>query len=217
MQIQPMFALPFALIQHPDPARMNAALRELFLAREAEGTRHANPHRYTDRNDQIFESRFDLFAWPEPEITELRDFCLSQLSQVVAQLNGYDQITMKSLGVKTDAWFHVTRRNGYFGVHNHPLASWSCVYCVAPGHSDASEPDSGKLTFITPHHMSGMYRDAGTAFLKHPFGIQNFSLLLEAGQLVLFPSSVLHHVMPFFGEDERITVAFNCAFRQRAP
>ncbi len=216
LQIRPMFALPFAFCQHPDPERMNAALCELFLAREAEGTRHANPHPYTERNTQLFESRFNLFAWPEPEIAALRDYCLSQLSQAVAQLSGYDQKAMDGLGVKTDAWFHVTRRNGYFGVHNHPLASWSGVYCVAPGRNDANEPDSGKLTFITPHHMSGMYVDAGSEFLVQPFGIQNFGLLLEAGQLVLFPSSVLHHVMPFFGEGERITVAFNCAFRHRA-
>ena len=60
--------------------------------------------------------------------------------------------------------------------------------------------------------MSGMYVDAGSEFLKPPFGVQNFGLLLEAGQLVLFPSSVLHHVLPFQGEGERITVAFNCAF-----
>jgi hypothetical protein len=29
--------------------------------------------------------------------------------------------------------------------------------------------------------------------------------------LALFPSWLLHHVTPFVGEGERITVAFNCA------
>jgi hypothetical protein len=28
---------------------------------------------------------------------------------------------------------------------------------------------------------------------------------------------MLHHVMPFYGEGERITVAFNCAFREQLP
>ncbi len=214
-QIRPMFALPFVFCQHPDPGRMNMALRELFLVREKEGARYANPGPQTERNAALFESRFDVFSWPEPDVVELRDFCLSRLMHTVAQLNGYDEKTMSALGVKTDAWFHVTRRNGYFGVHNHPLASWSGVYCVAPGRNDASEPDSGKLTFVTPHHMSGMYVDAGSEFLKPPFGVQNFGLLLEAGQLVLFPSSVLHQVLPFQGEGERITVAFNCSFRHR--
>jgi len=35
---------------------------------------------------------------------------------------------------------------------------------------------------------------------------------LEPGQLVLFPSWVPHEVMPFYGNDERITIAFNCWF-----
>ena len=215
LQIRPMFALPFVFDEHPDPAKLNANLRLLFLAKEAEGTRHANPDPYTERNAPLFESRFDLFAWPEPEIRELRDFCLARLMHTVGQLNQYDEKTIATIGVKTDAWFHVTRRNGYFGVHNHPLASWSGVYCVSSGENDADEPDSGKLTFITPHHMSGMYVDAGSEFLAPPFGIQNFGLCLLPGQLVLFPSSILHHVLPFQGEAERITVAFNCSFKQQ--
>jgi predicted 2-oxoglutarate/Fe(II)-dependent dioxygenase YbiX len=59
-----------------------------------------------------------------------------------------------------------------------------------------------------------MYVDVASEHLKPPFGIQNFGLCLEAGQLVLFPSFLLHHVLPFYGDGERITVAFNCAFQQ---
>jgi hypothetical protein len=36
---------------------------------------------------------------------------------------------------------------------------------------------------------------------------------LEPGQLVLFPSWVLHDVKPYEGDGERITVAFNCWFQ----
>ena len=72
-----MFPVPFAFDQHPAPEPLNAALRALFLAREGEGAAFANPHPYTERNTSLFESRFDLFAWPQPEIAELREFCLS--------------------------------------------------------------------------------------------------------------------------------------------
>ena len=41
--------------------------------------------------------------------------------------------------------------------------------------------------------------------------------IMEAGQLVLFPSWVLHDVKPFEGEGERITVAFNCWFGLKEP
>lgn len=213
-QITPLFAVPFVFVSHPQPEPLNSRLRELFIVREAEGARYANPSPYTERNAPVFESRFDLFAWPQPEIMQLRDFCLSHLLRSIGQLSGFDEGTLRGINVKTDAWFHITRRNGYFGVHNHPLASWSGVYCVTPGVDDAGEPDSGKLTFITPHHASGMYVDAGSEHLQLPFGIQNFGICLKAGQLVLFPSFLLHHVLPFQGEGERITVAFNCAFQR---
>ena len=43
------------------------------------------------------------------------------------------------------------------------------------------------------------------------------SVRLEPGQLVLFPSWLLHDVKPFQGEGERITVAFNCWFSLEDP
>jgi predicted 2-oxoglutarate/Fe(II)-dependent dioxygenase YbiX len=57
-----------------------------------------------------------------------------------------------------------------------------------------------------------MYMDAATANLRGPFGYGIRHVGFEPGQLVLFPSWVLHDVKPFEGEGERITVAFNCWF-----
>lgn len=210
-QISPVFAVPFAFDQRPEPDALNHELRALFLAREAEGARYANPNPYTVRNRDLFESHFDLFDWPEACVQSLREFCLTTLLRVVGDLNGYDAARLQRLQVATDAWFHITRRNGFFSVHNHPMASWSGVYCVSPGRHDAEQPDSGKLSFINPY--SSMYSDAGNAWLKFPYQPGNYAFQLKPGQLILFPSWVLHQVMPFYGEDERITVAFNCAFK----
>ena len=215
MSTTAMFAVPFVFAQHPQPDGLNAALRALFLAREAEGGRYANPNPYTVRNAQLFESHFDLFDWPEACIAQLSEFCLSNLMRTVGELNGYDLDALRKIDIATDAWFHITRRNGHFGVHNHPMASWSGVYCVSPGQHDADQPDSGRLSFINPHSVTSMYLDAGNAFLRQAYSRGNYGQQLAAGQLVLFPSWVLHHVMPFYGEGERITVAFNCSFRQR--
>lgn len=210
-QISPIFAVPFVFEQLPDPGPLNAALRTLFLARETEGSRYANPNPNTVRNRELFESHFDLFDWPEDCVRQLSSFCLSTLMRAVGELNGYDVATLKRLSVATDAWFHITRRNGYFAVHNHPMASWSGVYCVDPGRIDPSQPESGNLSFINPY--ASMYVDAGNVQIKRPFQSTNYAFRLVPGQLIIFPSWVLHQVMPYFGDDERITVAFNCAFR----
>lgn len=210
--ISAIFAVPFALARHPAPERLNAELRGLFLAREAEGPRYANPNPYTQRNAELFESHFDLFKWPEPCVQQLKNYCWTELMHLLAGINDYDQATMERMRIHADAWFHVTRRGGFFGIHNHPMASWSGVYCVAGGEHDAGRPESGQLCFLNPFVMNTMFVDAGVARLQAPFTYASRNFQLEAGDLVFFPSWVLHEVKPFLGEGERITVAFNCWF-----
>jgi uncharacterized protein (TIGR02466 family) len=133
---------------------------------------------------------------------------------VIGHLNGYDLQTLHRLEIFNDCWFHVTRRGGFFGLHNHPNASWSGVYCVDPGESDAGKADSsGILTFVNPMVMTSMHMDAGVINMKLPYGYQIANVSMTSGQLIIFPSWVLHDVKPYEGEGERITIAFNCWFR----
>jgi predicted 2-oxoglutarate/Fe(II)-dependent dioxygenase YbiX len=57
-----------------------------------------------------------------------------------------------------------------------------------------------------------MHQDAGNVKMKRPYASGLAQLTLVPGQLVMFPSWVLHDVKPFEGEGERITIAFNCWF-----
>jgi uncharacterized protein (TIGR02466 family) len=216
-QIVPMFAVPFGMSRHPDPAALNLALRGLILERERLGTAGANPRPLTTRNAGVYESHFNLFRDPHPAIQELKRFCWDQLLAVIGQLSGYDLKTLERLQIYNDAWFHVTRRGGFFGLHNHPNASWSGVYCVDPGRHDAGQPESGALTFVNPMTASAMFLDAANARIQAPFNGALRSVHFEPGQLVLFPSYVLHDVKPFLGEGERITIAFNCWFQLPEP
>jgi len=215
-QMQPpnilnLFAVPFAFSRHPAAERLNTELRRYLLATAASGTAH-NPRPLTLRNAALFESHFNLFRDPHTAVQELKIFCWDQLLAVIGVLNGYDKPTLEQLEIYNDCWFHVTRRGGFFGLHNHPNASWSGVYCVDPGTSDAGNHPGGQLTFVNPAISSTMHVDAGVAGLKLPYAPQLASFALEAGQLVIFPSWVLHDVKPFEGTGERITIAFNCWF-----
>jgi uncharacterized protein (TIGR02466 family) len=211
-EIHPVFAVPFVFARRDDSDRLNQELRELFLARERQGAQYANPNPYTLRNRELFESHFDLFKWPEHCVRRLQQFCWTEMMRAVAELNGYDQAFLQRIRIGADAWFHITRRGGFFGIHNHPMASWSGVYCVSGGEHDAGRDDSGLLTFINPFVMTTMFVDAGTAQMRPPYSHASRSYRLEPGQLVLFPSWVLHEVKPFHGAGERITVAFNAWF-----
>lgn len=212
VQIVNAFAAPMVFAKLEDCAALNAELRELFLARAAEGDKFSNPSPYTYRNDALFESNFRLFEWPHDCVRKLRDFCWATLYRVIGELNGYDVEFLRKLQIANEAWFHVTRRGGFFGPHNHPLHSWSGVYCVCH-HGDDPDSDSGKLTFINPFSTNTMFMDMATAKFRPPFSPAHRMMRLEAGQLVLFPSWLLHEVMPYEGDDVRITVAFNARFK----
>lgn len=206
------FAVPMTLVTHPAPEGLNRDLRSLFLAREDSG--HANPQPLMRIDAGLFESRFDLFKWPDPCVRELREFCWSSLFRVVAELNGYEPARMARLRGHADAWFHITRKGGYFGLHNHAMASWSGVYCVDPGVDHSGRADSGVLSFPHPNPGAGMYVDLATFSLRRPFTLAPRQFRLQPGQLLLFPSWLLHQVLPYQGEGERITVAFNAWFRE---
>jgi uncharacterized protein (TIGR02466 family) len=212
-QIVPAFAVPFVETQLPQCESLNAELRALFLAREAEGDRWRNPVTSMRINPGLYESDFTVFGWPEAPVQALREFCWAALSRAIAQLNGYSAEQMSRLQIFSHTWFHITRRGGFFGVHNHPMASWSGVYCVSPGASDADKPDSGVLHFLNPNQLANMYVDPANNHVRPPYGMGSKRVQFKAGQLVLFPSWVNHEVLPFYGEGERITVAFNCWFR----
>lgn len=217
IEVTPFFAVPFGFAKLENCTALNAELRELFLQRAAQGSRYANPRPLTQRNREVFESEFQLFRWQEPCVQQLKEFCWSHMLQMIGALNGYDGATIARLLIYNEAWFHVTRRGGFFALHNHPNASWSGVYCVDPGQHDADKPESGSLSFVSPAVISSMYMDAATANLRDPFAPNIRALRLAPGQLVVFPSWILHDVKPFQGEGTRITVAFNCWFQLPEP
>jgi uncharacterized protein (TIGR02466 family) len=211
-----MFAVPFSFSVHPEQQRLNEGLKRYVFKHEKDAG-GSNPRPITQRNGAVYESHFDLFRVNDPAIQELKAFCWNQLLSFVAGLNGYDLATVNRLEIFNECWFHVTRRGGFFGLHNHPNASWSGVYCVDPGRSDPGNEGSGLLSFVSPMLISGMHQDVANAKMKRPYASGVAQLTLLPGQLVMFPSWVLHDVKPFEGEGERITIAFNCWFRMPDP
>jgi len=206
-----MFAVPFGFARYPAHAQLNPALKRFIFAQEKSGLA-ANPRPLTQRNAAVFESHFNLFREKEPAVQELKTFCWDQLLALIGRLNGYDLATLQRMQIYNDCWFHVTRRGGFFGLHNHPNASWSGVYCVDSGLPDGDRSENGLLCFVNPAISSAMHMDAAVARIPLPYGYHVARVHLETGQLVIFPSWVLHDVKPFEGEGERITVSFNCWF-----
>jgi uncharacterized protein (TIGR02466 family) len=210
LKLSPAFAVPILQARLDDCERLNQQLEALFLERESDEYRNPTPSHTPQA--ETFESRFNLFRWPEPCIQGLRQFMLDAVARAVLQTGTVSPEELSRLKFSNHTWFHITRYAGSFVAHNHPLASWSAVYCVRAGQAVAEHPQSGLLRFFDPRHGASAYLDPANAKLHPPFALRPLEFRLEAGDLVIFPSYLFHEVAPFYGADLRITVATNCWF-----
>jgi Putative 2OG-Fe(II) oxygenase len=212
LTLHPRFAVPVAEAHLAPCEALNRELEALFLARETDEYRNPMPSHLPQQ--ELFESRFNLFRWPEACIQQLRAFVLEGVAQAVLRATDLSAQELGRLQFHNHTWFHITRYAGSFVAHNHPMASWSAVYCVRAGEAVPGQPDSGVLRLRDPRSGANAYHDPANGRLHGQFQLRPLELRLVPGQLVVFPSYVFHEVAPFFGADRRITVATNCWFAQ---
>jgi uncharacterized protein (TIGR02466 family) len=210
LKLNSLFAVPFGEMRLVPCERLNQELEALFLQRESADYKNPTPSHIAQK--ETFESRFNLFRWPEACVQELRSFVLNAVAQMVIETTSLRPQDIAKLSFQNHTWFHISRYAGSFVAHNHPLASWSGVYCVRAGEKVAQHPGSGVLRFLDVRQGANAYSDPANATLRRPYAFAPLELTLEAGQLVIFPSYVFHEVTPFYGSDTRITVATNCWF-----
>lgn len=215
IRLQSAFACPIADMLLPDTAALNQRLRELFLAWEADVSLKRLSEPTPVIKVGVYESDFHLFTRDHPDIKHLANLCLNHLGYLVAQLNAYSQEEMSQLRIYHHSWYHITRSGGYTAAHNHPMASWSGVYCVDPGDGSSSTPNNGTLRFLDARTSANTYIDRGNAYLREPYVIAELAYNLQPGRLLLFPSYMVHEVCPYVGQRERITVAFNAWIRDQ--
>jgi len=213
MKLGHLFAVPLAELRIEEPAPLCAELGALFLAREAAGAEYRNEIRRDTQHGALFESRFDLFRWPDPPVRQLAAFCHRGVASVLRSVSDYTDAEFQRLSFDYHAWFHVTRRGGYQGLHNHQNATWSGIYCVDPGDDLPDRPQSGAVRFHDPRGFADQYMDAGNQRLNLACRHGSYQIRHEAGKLLVFPSYLTHEVFPYEGERPRIVVAFNCWVR----
>jgi len=207
VELTAAFAVPLCHARLAPCESLNRQLERLFLGRETQEYR--NPAPSHNPQPEMFESRVDLFTWPEPCIQELRRFMLETVFRTAMAASSTAPEEFARLRLNNHTWFHVTRDTGYFVSHNHALASWSAVYCVQDG-GEATR--GGLLRLFDTRTGADAYLDPGNQRLRQPFIVGDLDLQMQPGQLVVFPSYLFHEVTPYYGSEPRITVATNCWF-----
>ncbi len=211
----PAFAVPFGASFMADCGQMNYALKALFLSRETDEFK--NKSRNSEESKTQYESNFDVFTWEQQAVVKLKEFMTSCVLETLGMVNEYKPSKVAEFDIYADAWYHITRKGGYFVNHNHPMASWSAVYCIADGNDEDDTGDSGVTRFFHPQTAASTYLDAGNInMVSAQFGTGHKVFKLQAGQILIFPSWIYHEVSPYQGNSERIIVAANFWFKHPA-
>ncbi|MCO7225024.1 TIGR02466 family protein [Pleionea sp. CnH1-48] len=210
------FSVPLTTFRWEQAEQLNPKLAKLFIECSNDESRYKNETMRSTQNNGVFESKFDLFYWNEPSVQQLFQFCHKALASVVVQYNGYSAEQLNKIEFFYHSWFHVTKTGGFQGNHNHPMASWSGIYCIKTGTDADTEAFSGKVRFHDPRMGADMYQDPSNENLQGKFGLGGVEYGHKNGQLVIFPSYLRHEVFAHMGKEERIVVAFNSWSRWRS-
>ena len=102
-------------------------------------------------------------------------------------------------------WININGKGHYNKLHHHPLSDLSGVFWIK------ASKNSGNLEFTSPHDFvqanemscyTKKYRDDNKIFSSYYFNP-------SAGRVMIFPSFLLHHVLPNNSNEDRISVSFN--------
>src|SRR5438552_1857998 len=102
LKLTPAFAVPILQAHLEDCESLNQALESLFLQRESPEYRNPTPSH--NPQAETFESRFNLFRWPEPCIQELRQFMLEAVGRAVLQTSAVTAEELSRLSFRNHTW-----------------------------------------------------------------------------------------------------------------
>ena len=199
----PIFATPFAVVSISAPADLNATLATLILSRATEQYRDPS----AARDPLCFRSLEALFEWDSEAVARLRREMLGAVSAVVMAANSYPEAEFDALGVQARARFAIVRPNGGMPGTTAPMASWCAIYCVAAPSEAPTRADSAALRLYAVRHAS-MFLDATNSQLRAPFSVTHYVWRPVAGEMAVFPASILHEVaLNRAGEDLLLVTA----------
>ncbi len=138
----------------------------------------------------LWESSFDFLE----KQTDINNLKLWLIQESTALINNFNNTNYRT--VITESWAHVTRCGGYHKPHHHPGSTWAGIFYV-----DSENNKGGSNNWYLPYYME---RKLGLEFAD-----EHFTVNCSPGNLVLFPSMLLHDADVYQGTQPRIVISFN--------
>lgn len=204
LQVKNLFPTPVVHGLLPDADVLNQQLLEIILAHQATEPSVARSNRGG------WQSATDFAVWsgePGERLLTIAQQLGTQLTlqATEAELRPLDNIW------RVNSWANINATNDYNAVHHHAGAFWSGVYYIDVGGVDAFPDYEGALEFHDPRGIASLlYAPELRMGIKGCLTAGNVELHSpKAGQIVMFPSWLLHGVQPYRGPSRRVSVAFN--------
>jgi uncharacterized protein (TIGR02466 family) len=196
-----LFYTPLLRFRLPD----HDALDEALLA---EGERlRGDSDGVSKSNRGGWHSEGNLFDSLAAPIQTLRHAALLAVMEATKSVTS--RVDPASLDTKIFAWMNMNPTGGFNAPHTHAGAHWSGVYYVRQPKVETG--NSGMIEFLDPRSDLPGWRLLQSKAFRSKRKIRP-----EAGEIVIFPSYLVHWVYPNESGGERVTIAFNATLRKGA-
>ncbi|MDP5057199.1 hypothetical protein EBI00_03655 [Marinomonas hwangdonensis] len=201
-----VWSTPLFVTQMPDHEFLKEALLAAVYQQKSTQTTAIESQIAPKAKHALHESTLDFLELADANVTEVKRALEELILEVAASVNGnFWPEDMQAEAHIIESWYHVTQKGGYHDAHSHPNCSWCGIYYLEPG--DAATAGKGGLNrFYDPRVNAEHYADPGTAYLGG-HGVWDFTP--TDGQVILFPSYLKHSALPYFGDNDRVVIAFN--------
>jgi uncharacterized protein (TIGR02466 family) len=152
-----------------------------------------------------WHSEGNLFDDPADPVQTLRQAAVLSVMEATRSVTA--KVDPERLEMKLFAWMNMNPTGGFNAPHTHPGAHWSGVYYVRQPKVEAG--NSGMIEFLDPRSDLPNWRLLQSKAFRPKRKIRP-----EAGEIVLFPSYLVHWVYPNEAGGERVTIAFNATLRK---
>ncbi len=153
-------------------------------------------------NINAWHSQQDLFIRKEESIKKLCSILMKETTRALCSIS--KTFDPNKFDGHFGGWININPKGGSNASHHHQPNDWSGVFYVEQ--PEISEGASGMIEFINPCQQSSElarkgFSDAGF----EPF----YRIRPKVGEIVIFPSYLVHSVYPNESDSDRISVAYN--------
>ena len=172
----------------------NDYTKELNWIRNHETDKDNVPTNYGGKESRSNRQSNETFILDKPELSNIRAFIEDKINFYTSNILASD-----SKLVITQSWLNKNGKGEYHAEHMHPNSMFSGVWY--PKIDETMPP----IKFV-----NSIKRDISITPLNYnQFNSTSFEIPMKSGELIIFPSNLLHSVAPNTSNNERISLSFN--------